>query len=551
MAFLGADTDELREVGQQFQEGAETVDTIIKFVQALIAILRAASFFSGGASLAYAQYLETTVVPWLQKISMALKAFAQVLNINADAQDEVSNGGTVDYGSLPQYQTPALPQPSQPYDGGAIVGSVPGGVSTDPGSGQFPTGTDSEPGTVAIGTLGVDEDGHLVLMDQTAASAADTTAAPADDTFRAGDRDQQYSHQPLLSDFGGAREEAGAGSGGGSGSGGGAPALGTGSVDSAATSEGSTSSYANPTADGQLGGPTPGAEALGGSGMDGSTVAGETSGAEGPSYAAAAGIAGGAAALGLGGAALAGRGGTGSGGDPQIDQLAGRNGRGSSGEEVRQLQERLTAAGYDTRGADGRWGPNTQAAYEAYRADHPLPVQAGAGYTSPNGYDYNQITGVRGNPNVTPEFLRQVEGMSQRLGARPEHIMAAMSFETGGSFDPGQRNNAGGSATGLIQFMPDTARGLGTTTAELARMTPTEQLAYVERYFEPHRGQLHDLEGVYTSILAGHPANGDESLFRQGTRAYTANAPLDVNRDGVITAAEATSHVRARMGAGN
>ncbi|HEY0952714.1 peptidoglycan-binding domain-containing protein, partial [Nocardioides sp.] len=248
--------------------------------------------------------------------------------------------------------------------------------------------------------------------------------------------------------------------------------------------------------------------------------------------------------LGLGGAALAARGG--SGGDPTIDRIASSNGRGSSGAEVRELQERLTGLGYDTRGVDGQWGPNTQAAFDAYRAEHPLQVTPGSGYTSPSGYDYNQISGVRGNANVTPEFLRAVEGVAQRVGAQPEHLMAAMSFETGGTFAADVRNPHS-SATGLIQFMDSTARGMGTTTADLARMTPTEQLTYVERYFEPYRGRLGDLESVYTTILSGHPHGAGETLFSEGTRAYAANAPLDFDHDGRITTDEATSAVRRRL----
>jgi len=58
--------------------------------------------------------------------------------------------------------------------------------------------------------------------------------------------------------------------------------------------------------------------------------------------------------------------------------------------------------------------------------------------------------------------------MAGRLGAKPEHLLAVMSFETGGSFSPSETNFIG--ATGLIQFIPDTARGLGTSTAQLARM---------------------------------------------------------------------------------
>ena len=611
MALIGADTDELREVGQEFEQGKETTDQVIMFLKALIAILKAASFFSGGASLAYAEYLETTVVPWLEKISQALGLFAKVLNSQAEAQDTASEGGTVDYGSLPSYQTPALPAPVTPYQGEPLGGTAAG--TTTPQAGG--TGATGSPGGTPLGgsattegpSLSIGDNGHLMIDtgidldgDKPADLGGTVGAAGAGGTIGSS---QGIGSTPLGSSTtpdlqvgnlggelgvnadrvspsnlggevgvspsggigsssgldsgtgGGSGGGTGGGTGGGSGggsAGGGVPsggggesaALGGGGIDSGS---GSPTSHSGPVSDGGLGGAAPGAESLGtSSGMGHATPTGAASDG-GPSYGAAAGIAGGAAALGLGGAALASRNGGGS--DAKIDQLAGSNGRGSRGEGVKELQERLTSAGYDTKGADGAWGSNTQAAYDAYRADHPLPVQTGQGYTSPTGYDYNQITGVQGNANVTPEFLRKVEGMSQRLGARPEHLMAAMSFETGGRFSSDVRNPAS-SATGLIQFMDRTARGMGTTTAELAQMSPVDQLDYVEQYFQPHRGRLNDLESVYTSILAGHPSSGENPLFTQGDRNYGPNRGLDTDHDGVITAAEATAHVRSRMGSG-
>ncbi|MEZ5305704.1 MAG: peptidoglycan-binding protein [Pyrinomonadaceae bacterium] len=158
---------------------------------------------------------------------------------------------------------------------------------------------------------------------------------------------------------------------------------------------------------------------------------------------------------------------------------------------------------------------------------------------------YSGIQGVRGNSNVTPAFLNGVEAMAARLGADPAHILATMSFETGGTFDPAKTNSIG--ATGLIQFLPSTASGLGTSTAALRNMSPTEQLVYVEKYFEPFKGNLNTLEKVYTAVLSGSPkSNPNSVLFRAGTRAYDQN-PLDWNGDGVITAAEATTPVAARM----
>lgn len=171
-------------------------------------------------------------------------------------------------------------------------------------------------------------------------------------------------------------------------------------------------------------------------------------------------------------------------------------------------------------------------------------------HLSPGGFDYNRIAGVGGNRNVTPEFIRGVEAMAERIGTRPEYLLAVMSFETGGSFSPGVRNAAGSGATGLIQFMPATARELGTSTEALSRMSATEQLEYVERYFARRSdpGDLNTLEGVYTTVLYGSPRPDPAStLFSSGTAAYRMNAPLDLNRDGRITAGEATSFVRNRI----
>ncbi|NZA26083.1 LysM peptidoglycan-binding domain-containing protein [Luteimonas sp. SJ-92] len=184
----------------------------------------------------------------------------------------------------------------------------------------------------------------------------------------------------------------------------------------------------------------------------------------------------------------------------------------------------------------------------------PVPV-AGAPPAAEGPFDYDGIVGVRGNPNVTPDFIAGVEAMAERLGAEPEHLLAVMSFETGGSFDPAQRNMAGSGATGLIQFMPATARGLGTTTSALAAMTPVQQLEYVERYFAQYPGQLGTLEGVYTSVLSGRATPDPAATLRtpagrefvQGNPEYAQNSGLDFDRDGRITAGEATQAVAARL----
>ncbi|MXC48523.1 hypothetical protein FQZ39_24915, partial [Escherichia coli] len=78
---------------------------------------------------------------------------------------------------------------------------------------------------------------------------------------------------------------------------------------------------------------------------------------------------------------------------------------------------------------------------------------------------------------VSREFKLKVIEVCERLEINPDYLMACMAFETGETFSPSVRN-PNGSATGLIQFMSNTARALGTTINELASMTSVEQMDY-------------------------------------------------------------------------
>ena len=581
MSFLGADTDELRGAADECMQGKEVTDQVIQYLQALIALLKAASFFSGGASAAYAEYLETVVVPWLQKISQALELFAKVLGANAEAQDQASQGETVDAGSLPSYTSQVSGDSSvQPFTGsvlgngsnaGAAFGAITGAAAADPSSTPTTVTVTSPDGTVTtVGPGAGTDSGAGTAGTPASTTPVSTTPISATTTDSITGREGFHGlngNDMRIGDGSGAGSAGSDGTNGGggsfapAGSGAGGASLGSSSVDGGAGAghDASFSSDSGPSAVHSsmgTGGGTPGADALAGtSGFTGDHVAGADSGnGNGTSYGAAAGIAGGAGALGLGGAALAARqgGGTVTGGsDPEIDRLGAANGRGSRGADVTALQQRLTDAGYDTQGVDGKWGANTQAAYDQYRAAHPLPVQTGTGYSAPSGFDYNQIRGVRNNPNVTPEFLRQVEGVASRVGAKPEELMGVMSLETMGTFRPSVAN-PDTHATGLIQFMPRTAQGLGTSIGELSRMTPAEQLPWVEKYLSQpaYRGRVGTLEGLYSAVLPGHIMGPDEVMFRPGTAAYNANKWLDTDHQNGISVQEAVQQVRIRMGQG-
>lgn len=152
--------------------------------------------------------------------------------------------------------------------------------------------------------------------------------------------------------------------------------------------------------------------------------------------------------------------------------------------------------------------------------------------------------------HLTPAFIAELERVAGRLGMDPVHLFTLMHFETGGSFAPDQLNAAGSGATGLIQFMPSTAKSLGTTTADLAQMTAVQQLAYVEQYMNQWRSRgLGTLGNAYLAVLypAAMSMELDEAVFRRGTKAYTQNAGLDVNRDGIVTKSEIVEKIYQRM----
>ena len=151
---------------------------------------------------------------------------------------------------------------------------------------------------------------------------------------------------------------------------------------------------------------------------------------------------------------------------------------------------------------------------------------------------------------VSPEFRAKVRTVAARIGCDPSDLMACMAFESGESFSASIRNARSG-ATGLIQFMPTTATKLGTSTAELALMTPEAQLDYVARYFTWFPG-IRTLEDLYMAILwpraIGKP--NDYVLFAIPSVAYRQNAGLDKDGDGRVTKAEAAASVRAKLAKG-
>lgn len=133
-------------------------------------------------------------------------------------------------------------------------------------------------------------------------------------------------------------------------------------------------------------------------------------------------------------------------------------------------------------------------------------------------------------------------------------LMSCMAWESNETFAPDVKNMAGSGATGLIQFMPSTAKALGTTTTALAAMTAEDQLNYVWKYFSQWKGKLKTLGDLYMAILWPRGVGKSETyvLWDRETRptTYRQNAGIDADKDGTITKAEATAKVAAKLSKG-
>jgi peptidoglycan hydrolase-like protein with peptidoglycan-binding domain len=202
--------------------------------------------------------------------------------------------------------------------------------------------------------------------------------------------------------------------------------------------------------------------------------------------------------------------------------------------------------------ADGIIGPKSWQALDEFRAAAPPPPPHLPGVPAPAIPPALPITPSVGalawGAKVSAEFRKKVHVMAKNMECDPSDLMACMAFESGETFDPGVKNQAGSGATGLIQFMPTTAKDLGTSTDKLAMMTAEEQLDYVAKYFAWYP-EIRSLEDIYMAILwpraIGKP--NDYVLFEKPGKRYGMNKGLDENEDGRVTKFEAAAAVREKL----
>lgn len=167
-------------------------------------------------------------------------------------------------------------------------------------------------------------------------------------------------------------------------------------------------------------------------------------------------------------------------------------------------------------------------------------------------------------------FLQKVIQISANLGINPNWLMFVMKVESGinpqavniqGASTPGyngegilvkpsgQPDSSNAEtraiyrATGLIQFMPRTAEGLGTSTQDLYFMSGVDQLNFVYKYYLPYKGKIKSLADLY--LITFFPAGlgkTDDFIFKTSSisaeKIAAANPGIDLNKDKKITLGE-------------
>ena len=118
-------------------------------------------------------------------------------------------------------------------------------------------------------------------------------------------------------------------------------------------------------------------------------------------------------------------------------------------------------------------------------------------------------------------FKQTITGMADRLGCNADHLMMCFYFES--RLNPHYQTSKNG-GTGLIQLSVPDIYKLGSTPFRFMKISGTEQLLFIEKYLQPHKGRMTTLIDTYMACFyQDGVATSDSFYFRMPLRYKTAN----------------------------
>ncbi len=161
----------------------------------------------------------------------------------------------------------------------------------------------------------------------------------------------------------------------------------------------------------------------------------------------------------------------------------------------------------------------------------------------------SKVTTDKVKKNLGKEFLKEVKKAAKEINCNYKDLLALLNSES--SLNPKAINNRT-KAAGLLQFMPSTAKDLGTSTEEILNMSATEQLVYVVKYFKIHKkiagfkpnARLDAADLYALTFLPGRAKR--EILTDSSEKYYKHNKGLDLDRDGKITKTELAARINQK-----
>lgn len=153
-------------------------------------------------------------------------------------------------------------------------------------------------------------------------------------------------------------------------------------------------------------------------------------------------------------------------------------------------------------------------------------------------------------------FVPKLAQICAQLNIDPDALMYVMSHESGmnpQALDPGPDPES--SAVGLIQFEPSTSRGLGTSNTALYNMNGTQQLDWVEAYFQQIENEygpdsMPDVASVYLAVFYPYALTQgmDFKLGSEVSESYAAtvareNPAFDIGNKGYILKSDIWAYI--------